>query len=87
MSIVCYRYHVVNSRWVEDIDIDRVQQVKERFLQLPGVLSIQDFLSGWFHGAPFEAIRRDNVLDFVAYGFYSQTYDELTERVSILLCV
>lgn len=75
------RYHVVNSRWTENIDVDRVQQVKERFLELPGVLSIQDFLSGWFHGAPFESIRRDNVLDFVAYGFYSQNYHELTERV------
>jgi hypothetical protein len=28
------------------------------------------FLSIWFHGAPFEAIRRDNVKDLVAYAFW-----------------
>ena len=78
---VCARYSVVNSRWTENIDVDRVQQVKERFLELPGVLSIQDFLSGWFHGAPFDSICRENVLDFVAYGFYSQNYADLTPRV------
>ena len=79
----CNRYSIVNSRWTEDIDVDRVQQVKERFLELPGVLSIQDFLSGWFHGAPFESIRRGNVLDFVAYGFYSQNFADLTPRVCL----
>ena len=34
-------------------------------------------MSGWFHGAPPESIRRGNVEDFVAYGFYTATKAEL----------
>ena len=75
------RYHIVNNRWEEQIDVARVQEVKDRFLQLPGVLDIEEFLSGWFHGAPFESIQRDNVMDFVAYGFYSQNVKDLSIKV------
>lgn len=28
------------------------------------------FLSGWFMNAPFELLRRTEVLDFIAYGFW-----------------
>lgn len=75
------RYTIANKEWVEEVDVDRVQEVKERFLQLHGVLSIQDFICGWFHGAPYDQIRRGNVLDFVAYGFYSKQPKDLTLKV------
>ena len=58
-----------------------MQQIKERFLELHGVLSIKDFITGWFHGAPYDSIYRDNVLDFVAYGFYSKQPSELSPKV------
>ena len=61
--------------------MDRVQEVKERFLELHGVLSIHDFITGWFHGAPYEQIHRGNVLDFVAYGFYSKRPQDLSPKV------
>ena len=63
------------------MDEDRVQQIKERFLELHGVLSIQDFICGWFHGAPYDQIYRGNVLDFVAYGFYSKLPSDLSPKV------
>jgi hypothetical protein len=36
-------------------DFAAIPAVKERFLRLHGVINFQDFISGWFHGAPFEA--------------------------------
>ena len=33
-------------------------------------VDIRAFVSGWFRGAPFEAIRRGNVEDLVAYAFF-----------------
>jgi hypothetical protein len=49
-----------------------------RFLELAPVMCIRDFMCGWFRGAPFEAIRRGNVEDFVAYGFYQSTWEDLS---------
>lgn len=75
------RYTIVNREWVDEVDVDRVQEVKKRFLRLHGVLSIQDFICGWFHGAPYDQIHRGNVLDFVAYGFYSKQPRDLSPKV------
>lgn len=54
-----------------------------RFLTLGGYFSIQDFLSGWFHGAPFDQIYRENCVAFVAYAFYNRDYDDLPARVGL----
>lgn len=35
-------------------DTKRIPLIKKRFMALRGVIDIRDFLSGWFHGAPFE---------------------------------
>ncbi|KAL3146801.1 hypothetical protein ABBQ38_014780 [Trebouxia sp. C0009 RCD-2024] len=75
-----WRYTIVNREWVDEVDVDRVQEVKKRFLRLHGVLSIQDFICGWFHGAPYDQIHRGNVLDFVAYGFYSKQPRDLSPK-------
>jgi len=37
-------------------DVSEIPAVKERFLQLHGVIDLRDFMSGWFHGAPFEVV-------------------------------
>jgi hypothetical protein len=41
-----------------------------QFMSLKGVIDFKEFLSGWFMNAPFQELRRENVLDFVAYGFW-----------------
>ena len=63
------------------LDGDRSAAVKRRFLDLHRVMSIRDFLSGWFRGAPYEAVRRGNVEDFVAYGFYTRSMSQLPDTV------
>jgi len=63
------------------LDGERAAAVKRRFLDLHRVMSIRDFLSGWFRGAPYEAVRRGNVEDFVAYGFYTRSMSQLPDNV------
>ena len=82
VSLLC-RYETVNARLAATLDIERKKQIKQRFLHLRGVFSIEDFLSGWFHGAHISAIRRLNVEDFVAYGFYTQTLQDLSPEVCL----
>ena len=60
----------------------RVAEVKRRFLRLDKCIPLEGFLTGWFLGSPIEAIRRGNVEDFVAYGFYSRYMHELPPNVS-----
>ena len=51
-------------------------------LHLGSIFGIQEFMSGWFKDAPFESIKRGNVEEFIAYGFYCKRVDELTPQVS-----
>lgn len=80
-SLLACRYHIINRRVENRYEAHRVAEVKRRFLQLNRCMCIEDFLRGWFHGAPYETIRRGNVEDFVAYGFYCRTMDTLPPRV------
>ena len=66
------------------MDEDKLKLVQKRFLALPDVLSMQDFLSGWFHGAPFDTIRRDNVLEYIAYVFHDGVYKDLSAEVCLI---
>lgn len=75
------RYTIINQRVETRFEAHRVAEVKRRFLQLNGCMCIEEFLQGWFHGVPYESIRRGNVEDFVAYGFYCRTMDTLPPRV------
>lgn len=39
-------------------------------------IDVPGFVSGWFHGAPLESIRRENMIEFLSYGlFYSRPED------------
>ncbi|DBA90114.1 TPA: hypothetical protein ACH3X1_003430 [Trebouxia sp. C0004] len=75
-----HRYTAVTARQVNTIDHNSVEDVMSRFLTLGGYFAIQDFLSGWFHGAPFDQIYRENCVAFVAYAFYNRDYDDLPAR-------
>lgn len=81
MPLRCCRYGVINQLVETEYDVEKVAEVKRRFLQLKGCMSIEDFFSGWFHGVPAEEVRRGNVEDFVAYGFYFRTLDGLPPQV------
>ena len=48
------RYHEANAVPHEAPDVTRIPEIKERFLELAGVMDLREFVSGWFHDAPFE---------------------------------
>lgn len=51
-----------------------VETVREYLLQHD--VPLDEFLSGWFFGAPLEAIRRGNLTQFLSYGlFYTKEVD------------
>ncbi|GAQ85404.1 hypothetical protein KFL_002330140 [Klebsormidium nitens] len=50
----------------------------DRVLELKQIIDTKSFLSRWFLGAPFESIGRENVADFVSYGFYDRHMQELS---------
>ena len=62
-------------------EMEHVLRTKQRFLKLKTVIDIQQFITGWFHGAHIEQIARGNVEDFVAYAFYSSSPSELSLEV------
>lgn len=44
--------------------------------------TIQEFFSGWFRGADISLIRRQNALDFTAYGFFAARFEDLPADVN-----
>lgn len=64
------------------MDLDRIAVIKQRFLTLASCMPMDDFLSGWFLGAPSDQVLRENVEDFIAYGFYCRKLEELSPEVS-----
>ena len=64
------------------LEVERVNLIKQRFLTLASFMTLESFLSGWFFEAPIEDIHRENVEEFVAYGFYCRTMEELPLNVS-----
>ncbi len=79
------RYGVLNQLVETEYDVERVAEVKRRFLKLKGCMSIEEFFSGWFYGVPAKEVRRGNVEDFVAYGFYFRRLEALPPQVPLHL--
>jgi pimeloyl-ACP methyl ester carboxylesterase len=52
----------------------------QRLLDLSDHISIEEFFEGWFHGAPIATIKRDNVEEFIAYGFHCARLADLTDE-------
>jgi hypothetical protein len=82
-TAVAHRYRFTSAAVIRDAAIspDFQSVVEARLLNLGSIFGFEDFLSGWFRGAPMEKIKRGNVEDFLAYGFYCKRVDELTPEV------
>eukprot|EP00882_Tetradesmus_deserticola_P010990 GHRQ01011624.1.p1 GENE.GHRQ01011624.1~~GHRQ01011624.1.p1 ORF type:complete len:217 (+),score=58.97 GHRQ01011624.1:256-906(+) len=56
----------------------------QRFLKfcndLPHGVDYEGYFSGWFKGAPFQDIKRDNAEDFMAYGFWYRTRQQMQDQ-------
>jgi hypothetical protein len=59
---------------------ERVATTIARFCDLKPVFELEEFLEGWFFGRPITSIPRDNIEEFVAYGFYCLPPDRLSEE-------
>ena len=79
--VLAYRYHTLNAIRKPPPDLAHIEEIKQRFMSLRHVFDIKDFVSGWFFGRPWEELRRTNVDNFVAYGFYSSEMSELEPQV------
>ena len=58
-SNAAYRHRYTSAAVPKDARINPDWQpvVEERLLGLGKIHGIEDFLSGWFHGAPFESLK------------------------------
>lgn len=53
----------------------------DSFLELAGIVDLGEFLEGWFMDTTaVDEIKHDNMIEFIAYGFYSKRVDALTEE-------
>ena len=78
------RYAKVNALIEVPLDLERVELIKRRFLTLASCMPMDKFLSGWFRGASPDKVLKGNVADFIAYGFYCRTLEQLTPEVRCL---
>ena len=76
-----HRYQAVNALVPVPLDKPAIMTARERFLKLESVFTLEQFLCGWFFGAPFSSIKRGNVEELIAYGFYTTRLQELSEEV------
>ncbi|KFM26926.1 hypothetical protein F751_4987 [Auxenochlorella protothecoides] len=67
------RHARLGRPWPLTIDPDHLERTLERFLTLADVFPFEEYLTGWFFGAPLESICRENVLDYVLYGLMYKT--------------
>jgi hypothetical protein len=63
------RLQRLNAERHDDPGGDPLERLRQ-FLTLKGVIDFREFLEGWFMNAPMQDILRENLLDFVAYGFW-----------------
>lgn len=48
--------------------LEDLERTLDRFLQLEKVFPMDEYISGWFFGTPFEQVPKENVLEYVSYG-------------------
>lgn len=48
---------------------------------------LQEFVEGWFHGAPLEQIKRGNMIEFLAYGIFYTQYLALSGEEQQVVCL
>lgn len=67
----------------DDSCLDRTtaRMILHRLLACHEMLPFKEFLSGWFQGAAWEDIRRQNALEFLAYGFFASPLETLPPEV------
>ena len=73
------RYYRISCSDNVAVNEERMREAMENFKSLKHVLDIEEFLQGWFMGTPSNEIYRDNMVEFIAYGFYSKRPSQLSD--------
>lgn len=58
----------------------RMELAMQQFSSLAGIIDIEEFLEGWFLGSKVSQIYRGNMVEFIAYGFYSKKMEHLSTQ-------
>lgn len=79
--------------WFRFIRIDRTPNVPpdrlrmltamqnfQKLSEIQGLMNMDEFLSGWFHGAKASDIPIENMKEFISYGFYCRKAEELNQN-------
>lgn len=75
------RFERINSSPNIRADLKRMRRAMDSFLDLAEIVDLQEFIEGWFMNlTPIEEIKHDNMVEFIAYGFYSKDLDSLTDE-------
>jgi hypothetical protein len=80
---VC-RYGTINCQVDPPIVEQELEIVKQRFLTLSAIMSLEDFVRGWWMGATLDQLKRGNAESFVAYSMYCRRKDDLSIEASPL---
>jgi hypothetical protein len=57
-----------------------MRQAMDSFLDLAEIVDLKEFIEGWFmDSTSIEDIKHDNMVEFIAYGFYSKELEAVTD--------
>jgi hypothetical protein len=81
-------YHInlrrLQSHHPHDASTHRLQTRQERWALLErcmcSVRDIRSFCTGWFRGARFEELRRENMKDFLCWAFFDQALEDVVKK-------
>lgn len=83
------RYYLFNKGWMPHVPTrsfnprHAFDEFVIRHKRMSRYICIKDFLKTWFFNAPLEQIKRGNMAEFLAYGFYYKTREQLRDEHSI----
>ncbi|GJP49123.1 hypothetical protein CLOM_g8378 [Closterium sp. NIES-68] len=71
--------HVSNHRpELTSPSLESVSELLSRILKLKGIVDARYFFEGWFHNTPLERLTREHIKQFISFGFFYRSFDQLS---------
>ncbi|CAI5496446.1 unnamed protein product [Closterium sp. Naga37s-1] len=55
-----------------------VSDLLSRILKLKGIVDARYFFEGWFHNTPLERLTREHIKQFISFGFFYRSFEQLS---------
>ncbi|CAI5978517.1 unnamed protein product [Closterium sp. NIES-65] len=55
-----------------------VSDLLGRILKLKGIVDARYFFEGWFHNTPLERLTREHIKQFISFGFFYRSFEQLS---------